>query len=251
MHGIFHELVGGRIANHIQVEYCFQELTDIPAGCTLPQGREKPFGTAHAVLAARHLIKGPFAVINADDYYGKAAFKLIYKYLSEDHPPCPEAFAMVGYRLANTLTENGYVSRGVCEVGETGTLLSVTERTRIEKLASGPAFTEDEGETYTPLAEDTIVSMNMFGLQAGFMAAAQEQFAEFFAEKLPQNPTKAEFYLPSVVSRMVAQGAAAVQVLPTPDRWYGVTYKEDRETVAKALRDMERAGVYPAHMLGL
>lgn len=252
MHEVFHAKVGARIAPFIELEYCYQKLDDLPQGFTLPAGREKPFGTAHAVLAARGAVKGPFAVINADDYYGPQAFKLIYDYLCGADPAAqPYNFAMVGYTLENTLTENGYVSRGVCEMDGAGRLKSITERVRIEKREDGAAFSEDGGQTFEGIDSKSTVSMNLFGLQRGFMDEAQAQFKAFLQNELPKNELGAEFYLPSVVSSMIAQGKAHLQVLQSEERWYGVTYREDRAEVVSALCAMHERGLYPREMLGL
>ena len=228
------------------MRYAFQELCDLPAGYTVPEGRTKPWGTSHAVLAARNCIDAPFAVINADDYYGPEAFQQIYQYLTE-HPETNEGYeyAMVGYMLRNTLTENGYVSRGVCQTDELGYLTKVTERTHIEKEGEGARFTEDGGATWMSLPGDTVVSMNLWGFTPSFVEEAQRRFAAFLDRTKVENPLKGEYFLPSVVSELIEEKLGRVKVLRSQDKWYGVTYKEDKPVVVDAIQKMTRAGVYP------
>ena len=244
----FKQVIGCRVSPYLQLVYVPQQLDDLPAGFAVPDGRQKPWGTAHAVLAARGVVDGPFAVINADDYYGREAFEQIFAYLSTHPDTDCYQYAMVGYHLRNTLTENGHVARGVCEVNAAGVLQSVTEHTQICKDGNDAKFTEDEGNTWQPLAGDATVSMNLWGFQKSFFAAAQAGFTEFLAKALPQNPLKAEYYLPGVVSGLIAQGKAQVQVLKSADKWYGVTYKEDKPAVERAVRDMIARGLYPQRL---
>lgn len=244
----FKQVIGRRVSPYLQLVYVPQQLCDLPAGFAVPDGRQKPWGTAHAVLAARGVVDGPFAVINADDYYGREAFEQIFAYLSTHPDTDCYQYAMVGYHLRNTLTENGHVARGVCEVNATGVLQSVTEHTQICKDGNDAKFTEDEGNTWQPLAGDATVSMNLWGFQKSFFAAAQAGFTEFLAKALPQNPLKAEYYLPGVVSGLISQGKAQVQVLKSADKWYGVTYKEDKPAVERAVRDMIASGLYPQRL---
>ena len=246
----FRRLVGDRIARGIQVEYAFQELDDLPAGYAVPAGRKKPWGTTHAVLAARDLIRGPFAVINSDDYYGPEAFRLIYDFLStQDEAAVPQRYAMVSYLLGNTVTDNGSVARGVCRVGEDGLLREVVEHTRIEKDGSDARSTLDGGETWVPLPGSTPVSMNFWGFQRSFVDEGEARFPEFLDRILAENPEKGEFYLPLLVSRLIGEGKAQVQVLPSEDKWYGVTYREDKPDLVAALRKMSADGLYPADRL--
>lgn len=245
----FRRLVGDRIARGIQVEYAFQELDDLPAGYAVPAGRKKPWGTTHAVLAARDLIRGPFAVINSDDYYGPEAFRLIYDFLStQDEAAVPQRYAMVSYLLGNTVTDNGSVARGVCRVGEDGLLREVVEHTRIEKDGSDARSTLDGGETWVPLPGSTPVSMNFWGFQRSFVDEGEARFPEFLDRILAENPEKGEFYLPLLVSRLIGEGKAQVQVLPSEDKWYGVTYREDKPGVVAALADMTARGLYPENL---
>ena len=241
----FKEAIGDRVSKYMQVEYAFQDITNLPEGFSVPEGRVKPWGTAHAVLSAIDNIDGPFAVINADDYYGRDSFKKIYDYLSTHEDDDKYRFAMVGYQLENTITENGYVSRGVCSIDENDFLVKVVERTRIEKRPDSIAFTEDDGENWTALPEGTIVSMNMWGFTKSFITEAKARFAKFLETGLAKNPMKCEYYLPSVVTELLEEEKATVTVLTSKDKWYGVTYKEDKPVVMAAIQNMKNDGVYP------
>ncbi len=247
----FKRLVGSRIEKGIRVSYAYQELTDLPEGFSVPEGRKKPWGTTHAVLAARELIDGPFAVINCDDYYGPQAFRTIYDYLSThaDEPDCYR-YAMVGYELGKTVTEHGSVARGVCREDGDHFLEEVVEHTCIEKTDTGARSTADGGRTWLPLPNETVVSMNLWGFQKSFVAEAWTQFSDFLANTVPEDPTKKEFYLPLVVSRLLRERRATVQVLRSSDKWYGVTYKEDKPSVVKALADKTAQGLYPEDLWG-
>ncbi|MCR5508424.1 MAG: nucleotidyltransferase [Lachnospiraceae bacterium] len=241
----FRTCIGNAVRDHIEVEYAFQELTDIPEGESVPEGRIKPWGTAHAVLSARKIIDGPFAVINADDFYGREAFKIIYEHLSETVDDDKYRFAMVGYELKNTLTDNGYVSRGICSLNKDGYLTDIVERTHIEKDGNGAKFTEDGGASYTAIDPDSIVSMNMWGFSKGFLDEALESFKRFFKVTVPGNPLKAECYLPGVVDELLTADKATVKVLKSSDRWFGVTYKEDKPFVEGSIRKLKEKGEYP------
>ena len=247
----FRSAIGDRLSRVVDVKYAYQELSDLPSGFSVPEGRVKPWGTAHAVLAARHIVDGPFAVINSDDCYGPEGFREIYDYLSAhpDRPGCYE-YAMVGYRLGNTVTEHGYVSRGVCEEDGDRFLTRVTERTRIEKDGPDARFTEDGGATWLPLSGDTIVSMNLWGFTRSFLDEAWARFPAFLDRTLEENPLKGEFYLPGVVTQLLDEGKARVKVLRSADRGYGVTYKEDKPAVVKAIAGMTAAGLYPDRLWG-
>ena len=241
----FRKAIGDRAARTMKVEYAFQDLSDLPKGFEVPEGRQKPWGTAHALLSARHVVDGPFVAINADDYYGKQAFIDQYRFLTENEDDQIYHYSMSGYYLANTLTENGHVSRGVCTTGETGRLTDIVERTRIEKKDGHPAFTLDEGQTWTTLPDDTPVSMNMWGFGHSFLCEAEARFAAFLKANLEFNPLKCEYYIPSVVHELLDEGKADIQVMKTPDKWYGVTYKEDKPMVVAAIADMKARGLYP------
>ncbi len=229
----FKAIVGDHIAKKVKVEYAFQEVNNLPEGFTCPADRTKPWGTAQAILSCKGIVNEPFAVVNADDYYGKTAFQKIADFLREDNGD----YAMVGFRLENTLTENGYVSRGVCEI-EDGILTSVTERTKIMDCK----FTEDDGATWEELSPDAVVSMNLWGFKPDLFGYIEEGFKAFLAEKL--NVPKAEYYLPTVVSQLIDCGEKQVKVLVAEDKWYGVTYKEDKQNVVDALTAMVNDGLY-------
>lgn len=241
----FRERIGSRVAKKMQVEYVFQDLHNLPEGYRVPEGREKPWGTGHAVLSCLSVIDGPFAVINADDYYGREAFRVIYDFLDSHRDGGKYQYAMVGYYLKNTLTENGHVARGVCTADENGKLTGIVERTRIERRADGPAYTEDDGKTWVSLPEDSIVSMNMWGFTASMLAELRERFANFLERNLAKNPLKCEYFLPFVVDELLREGKAEVTVLRSGDRWYGVTYKEDKPVVVEAMKELKAAGIYP------
>ena len=236
----FRELLGSRVK--MPISYAYQELNDLPAGYAVPAGRKKPWGTGHAVLSAAGKIDAPFCVINADDYYGATAFRLAYEHLATLKDDGD--FSMVGYRLSNTLSDTGYVARGVCDVAEDGTLADIRERTHIIPSVDGPLMSEDL-QTYTRLSPDAIVSMNMWGFPPAMMDRLREAFPAFLDRALAENPEKAEFFLPFVVDGLLRTHRARVTVAATPDRWYGVTYKEDRPVVVDALRRMTEAGLYP------
>ena len=241
----FKAAIGERVSKAMQVKYAFQQLDELPAGFAVPEGRVKPWGTCHAVLAAKDLIDGPFAVINADDYYGRTCFELIYNYLSAGHTGPKYPWVMVGYLLGNTVSTNGSVSRGVCVTDADGNLDTVTERTRIETYDSGIHYTEDGGETWVDLPADTVVSMNMWGFTGGFMKELVNRFPVFLQKNIPENPLKCEYFLPFVVDELLKEKKATVKVLTTQDKWYGVTYKEDKPVVVAAIQKLKDQGLYP------
>ena len=248
---LFREKIGDRMSKVMEVKYAFQRSDDLPEGYAVPEGRVKPWGTAQAVLAVRDLVDGPFAVVNADDYYGPEGYEEIYNYLLH-HPDTPEMYeyAMVGYLLKNTVTENGSVARGVCTETASGYLHSVVERTKIIKGDRCPMYTEDDGETWHDLCEDDIVSMNLWGFQKSYLEEAWAGFPAFLDKALAENPLKAEYFLPGVVSSLLSQHKALVKVLRSNDKWYGVTYKEDKPGVVAALAELREKGVYPAELWG-
>ncbi len=241
----FKESIGDRISEKIQGEYVYQELDKIPEGFQVPEGRQKPFGTGHAILCCQGVVDGPFAVINADDYYGRYAYKAIYDYLANHQDDEKYRYAMVGYALKNTLTENGYVARGVCETDAQGFLTGIVERTHIEKHGEQAAYTEDGGASFQEIAMDSTVSMNLWGFSNSILKELESGFQKFLQEELPQNPLKAEYFLPFAVDALLQQGKASVQVLTSQDKWYGVTYKEDKEMVVNAIAELKRQGLYP------
>lgn len=242
----FRELVGDRIAQVAEVAYAYQEVHDLPEGYTAPAERTKPWGTSQAILSIRDLVDGPFAVVNADDYYGPHAFQVLYDYLSthEDRPDCYE-YCMVGYQIENTLTENGTVARGVCVTEKDSFLQSVTERTKVAKDGGGAKFSEDDGVSWTHLDAGTPVSMNLWGFHRSMIDEIAKRFPAFLDKALEENPLKGEFYLPTVVSQLLAENKARVKVLKSPDKWYGVTYHEDKPVVQAAIAKMHRDGLYP------
>ncbi len=236
---VFRTTVGKRFENRIAVEYVFQDLKDIPDGCQVPEGRQKPWGTAQALLAARHVVKEPFAVINADDFYGPGAYRLLF-----DHFRTPKAgeYCMIGYVLKQTLTENGTVSRGVCEIGKDGYLVDVTERTAISRRGDGAVY--EENGAVTELSPDSVVSMNCWGFTPDVFAGVEKGFRAFF-DRVNENPLKCEYYLPFAVRELMEQGECAVKVYASDSPWYGVTYHEDKEAIKQSLTKLKQDGTYP------
>ena len=247
----FMELVGKRLEKcPMEIRYAYQELEKLPEGYTVPEGRTKPWGTSHAILCARNEIDGaPFAVVNADDYYGQDAYKVIYDFLANNEDGEKFSYCMVGYELGKTVTDNGSVARGVCVTNDEGYLVTVTERTRIEKYEGGIHFTEDDGATWTELPEETTVSMNLWGFTESFIDEAEATFPAFLDVVIGKNPGKAEFFLPSTVSKLLAEDRATVKVLHSADKWYGVTYAADKPVVVAALKEKTAEGKYPAEGL--
>ena len=247
----FMETVGVRLQKApVEIRYAYQELDKLPEGYTVPEGRTKPWGTSHAVLCAKEAIDGaPFAVINADDYYGKSAYRVIFDTLSKAADGEKYDYCMVGYELGKTVTDNGSVARGVCCIDENGNLSHVVERTKIEKYEGGIHFTED-GENWEDLPEDTIVSMNMWGYTPSFLDEVEKRFSAFLDKTLAENPAKGEFYLPTVVQALLQEDKATVKVLTSPDKWYGVTYAADKPQVVAALREKAAEGLYPDSLWG-
>lgn len=244
----FKDAVGRRIEKVMDTAYVYQELDSIPEGFAVPEGRVKPWGTAHAILCAAGEIDSPFAVINADDYYGRSAFEKIYQYLTTHEDDEKYRYTMVGYRLINTVTDNGYVSRGVCALNEKNELVSVTERTRIEKRGSGVAYSEDGGSSWKEIDGNTLVSMNMWGFTESILEEIRSGFPAFLKKGLAENPMKCEYFLPSVVSDLLSAGKASVAVLESEDKWYGITYKEDKPAVTAAIQNMKNSGLYPERL---
>jgi len=242
MEADFRAVIGDRIAKHVPVAYAYQTIDRLPAGISVPEGRVKPWGTAHAVLCAADEIPGDFAAINADDFYGASAFRAAADFLASEHPE--NLHAMVGYSIENTLTENGSVSRGVCETDAQGMLTRITERTHIEPRPGGAAYIE-EGEQEVFLPAGTRVSMNLWAFSHGILEEMRARFVEFLQTRALENPLKAEYYLPSVPDALIREGKARVRVLETGERWYGMTYREDLTDVQAALAAKRAAGEYP------
>ena len=240
----FRETIGARMEKWFHVDYVYQELDRLPEGFAVPEGRKKPWGTAHAVACCRGVVEGPFAVINSDDFYGRGAYEAIYRFLTENETP--HHYAMLGYQLRNTVTEFGSVARGVCHVQD-GMLLDITERTKIFKRGQDAAYTED-GETFVPFSGDTQVSMNFWGFTPEILDEIWDAFPAFLTENLPVNPEKCEFYLPTFVGSRLAEKKVSVRVLPCMETWHGVTYKEDLDSVKSAIGQLKREGKYPARL---
>lgn len=238
----FHERIGIAAEKLMQVDYVFQSLDNIPEGCTVSQNRTKPLGTGHAVYCVRGVVKEPFAVINADDFYGAEAFRCIYDYLKNAEDDSFYRYCMVGYHIENTLTENGTVSRGVCSVNADGFLTDIMERTAISRNAEGKIFDPEAGE----IPEGTLVSMNMWGFTPSFLDELEAGLTVFLHTELPKNPIKGEYYLPFAVDHLIQTGKATAQVLRTAAQWYGITYQDDMPIIAEALRRMTENGIYPA-----
>ena len=244
--GDFRSCIGDAVSAVVPVEYVFQELTNIPEGAVIPEGRVKPWGTAHAIYCCKDLVNEPFAVINSDDYYGVSAFKTLCDFLTKE----PEDnsvmnFSMVGYQLKNTLTENGSVARGCCVMDENGFLETIDERTKIIKTEDGAAYSEDDGVSYIPMSADSLVSMNMWGFTPAIFKELEASINRFFKEDINSNPLKAECFIPMEVGRLVNEKKATVKVLSSEDKWFGVTYKEDKPFVEKSVQELKDKGVYP------
>ncbi len=240
MEAEFRACIGDRMERYFHVSSVYQDLDRLPEGIEIPKGRTKPWGTGHALACCRGTVNGPFAVINADDFYGRTAFSEIYSFLEAQTDA--SKYAMVGYRLKNTVTEFGSVARGVCEI-ENGMLTGVTERTKIYKKGADAEYTED-GVQFFPLAGDTIVSMNLWGFSARVLDELWNRMGAFLNDAIPANPLKCEYFLPFVVNAQLADKSASVQVLPCEEAWYGVTYREDLASVREAVARMKTEGIY-------
>ena len=241
----FKAAVGRRTEKYFDVKYVYQQLDLLPEGYSVPEGRVKPWGTGHAVLCCRGIVDGPFAVINADDFYGRAAYEAMYDFLSKERPGTEHA--MVAYQLRNTVTETGYVARGICQV-ENGLLTDVVERTHIEKHGEVISFTED-GESYTPLPASGPGSMNCWAFSNAMLDELYKRFPAWQEANLSVNPTKCEYFHPYVTNAMIKDGEGTVAVLPCHEQWYGMTYKEDFPTVVNAIKALRDEGVYPEKLL--
>lgn len=244
----FRACIGDRMEKLIEVAYVYQEMNNLPEGYHVPEGRTKPYGTGHAILSCKGVVDGPFAVINADDYYGKNAYKMLYDYLEKQTEDEKYNYTMVGYVLENTLTENGHVARGVCEMGENGFLKEIHERTHIEKRNGAAEYTEDDGKTWVTIPEGSCVSMNMWGFGPSILEELEKRFPIFLDENLEKNPLKCEYFLPMVVGELLTEGKASVEVQKSLDKWYGVTYHEDKEAVMQAIQQLKDKGLYPERL---
>lgn len=241
----FSETVGARIAPHVKTYYAFQELDDIPGGYSVPAGRTKPWGTGHALYAAREYLTENFAVVNSDDFYGRDAFVKVAAHLKAhtegDH------YCMVGYKLGNTLSETGSVSRGQCYVGEDGMLKTVTERTDIKRVGDTAAYQNENGE-WVELPDDTVVSMNFWGMTPSIVPKLTKGFEAFLAKRGEE--LKSEYYIPGAVDSFMKDGLCDVRVYPTNAQWYGVTYTKDKEYVKASIKAMIAQGIYPDSLWG-
>ena len=243
----FREVIGKKIESLIDVEYVYQQINNLPEGFSVPEGRVKPWGTGHAVLSAKGAVKTPFAVINADDFYGANTYKLLHDFLANSmDTPDKYKYCMVGFILENTLTENGHVARGVCKVDEKGNLVDIQERTKIMKFGDETKYTEDDS-SWIVIPKGNIVSMNTWGFNLSLFNELKEQFPAFL-EQNKDNLLKAEYFLPTVVDNLIKKGKADVKVLSTTDKWYGVTYQEDKTVVKQSIRDMVLEGKYPENL---
>lgn len=227
----------------VNVKYVYQELDKLPSGVSVPEGRKKPWGTAHAIACCLGTVDAPFAVINADDYYGENAFVKIYEFLKNTKEDEKAHYAMVGYKIKNTVTEMGTVSRGVCELDADSMLTGITERTSIGIDGEGIYFTE--GGERCALDPETIVSMNLWGFPKSYIDECNKRFSTFLEKNLPVNSEKCEYYMPSVISELLSEDKIDVKVLDNTDKWYGVTYKEDKPAVVEAFRALVANGIYP------
>ena len=236
----FKNAVGRRAEKYFDVKYVYQQLDMLPDGYRVPDGRVKPWGTGHAVLCCKEAVDGPFAVINSDDFYGFGAYTALYDFLSQER--AENEHAMIAYLLKNTVTENGTVARGICEV-ENGLLTGVVERTKIVPRPGGAAFIEDDGETFLP--NGTPVSMNLWAFQHSILDELKNRFAAYLDENLPKNPLKCEYFLPLIPTALIHEGTGSVRVLDTDERWFGVTYHDDLAKVQAAIREMKQNGLYP------
>lgn len=242
----FEERVGKRVRKYVDLQYAYQTPDKLPEGYSVPECRVKPWGTAHAILCAKELLDAPFAVLNADDFYGADAFRKIYDYLAKERNPSDNA--MVAYQLGNTLSDYGSVARGICEVGEDGKLKTLTERLKIIKSGDAAAFTEDDGATWESLAFETPVSMNLFGLQPVVLEEFEKRFPAWLEESLPKNPLKCEYLLPRILDDLMQEGKITIEMLTTTARWHGVTNRPDLPILQEAIRKMQQSGLYPADL---
>lgn len=248
-HELFERVIGERVSKYAKVEYVFQDVADLPEGFAVPQGREKPWGTGHALLCCEQVIDGPFAVINADDYYGREAFEILYRHLTDERIDLNREALLVGYVLENTLSENGYVARGVCRVNEAGQLTDIEEITKIGWQDGRTVCSRDDGESWEPIDAQAVVSMNMWGFSADFIQVLKRRFVPFLETTAKLNPLKSEFFIPLEVGEWMKRGEGQVRVARSLDKWYGVTYREDKPMVMAAMRRLTDEGVYPEDFL--
>lgn len=240
----FRSCIGDAVSKHIDVEYVFQDIDRVPDGFSIPEGRVKPWGTTHALMCCKDTVNEPFAVINADDYYGKNAYSTLVKFLT-DHQDEELAYAMVGYRLKNTLTDKGSVTRGLCMTNEQGFLTEIVERKNIIKTEAGAAYSEDEGQSWKEVSADTLVSMNMWAFYPSIFTQMEAKMEAFFAQKVVLDSLKAECLIPTEIGALLAEGKVSVKVLSSQDQWFGVTYQEDKPLVKASIQQLKEKGEYP------
>lgn len=243
----FPQYMQERIGKALSIRFAMQEIDDIPTGFTVPPGRVKPWGTGHAVLAARHIINSPMAVINADDYYGPSGLSAIYDFLTDAEMSRDNVYAMVGYALSNTLSENGYVARGICRVDDDGWLAEIKERGHIISTHDGALYTDDQ-QCYHKLPDDALASMNLWGFPADFMHELEARFQKFLEQALTKQSITDEYFLPDVVGALLREAKVSVRVLPCNERWYGMTHANDKDDVVEAIRQMTEQGLYPERL---
>ena len=242
----FREKVVSKYEGHLPVEVVFQSIDKIPAGFTVPEGRQKPWGTNHALMMGEPVIHEPFAVVNCDDFYGRESFEVMGKFLSSLPEGSTGKYAMVGFRVGNTLSESGTVSRGICGTDSNHHLQSVVERTKIERKADGQVkYLEDDGETWTPIADTTPVSMNFWGFTPDYFKHSEDYFKYFLGLESTKTNLKAEFFIPLLVDKLIKNGTASVEVLDTTSKWFGVTYPEDRPATVAKFKELVDKGIYP------
>lgn len=246
---LFEKVIGQRVAKYAQVEYVFQDVANLPDGFAIPEGREKPWGTGHALLCCESVIDGPFAVINADDYYGREAFEIMYRHLTDPTVDLDHEAMLVGYVLENTLSEHGYVARGVCVVDDSGHLTDIEEITKIGRQDGRTVCSRDDGRTWQDIEADRIVSMNMWGFAPSFLQVLKQRFVPFLKTTAKANPLKSEFFIPLEAGDWVKRGEGRIRVERSLDKWYGVTYREDKPLVMEAMRRLCAEGVYPEEFL--
>ena len=247
----FRSCVGDAVSKHMEVEYVFQDLAMVPKGFQIPEGRIKPWGTTHALLCCKEAVKEPFAIINADDYYGRNAYRTLADFLQKQENRSKNqlpVYGMVGYQLKNTLTDKGSVARGLCMMDREGNLTEIVERTRIVKTGDSAAFTEDDGNTYTEVSMDTLVSMNMWAFYPDIFPLMEEAMENFFNKKVAENPLKAECLIPTEIGGLLEKKKACVKVLYSTDRWFGVTYQEDKPMVKASIQQLKDEGLYPERL---
>jgi len=243
----FKEIMNRGAAKCMDIRYAFQEIDAVPAGTAIPKERKKPWGTGHALMQAKPLVHGPFAVINADDYYGPDAFSIAYDFLAAAKDDALYDYCVIGYSIENTLTEHGHVARGVCDVSEDGYVTDIRELKKIQRIDGNICYTEDDRH-WMPLSEGTPVSMNFFGFTSSFLDELSNRFPDALSRILHTDPLKGEFYVPVVAGDLVKQRRARIRMIPSHDRWYGVTYREDKAIVEQAMSEKKQRGEYPQNL---